>query len=509
MAGTAERRHASGRRGRRRLVTGMCFLGSALGWLPVPALAQPEPALTVPVPTLEPAPSSGLRRQPVTSDATFGALARHGYRETEYFFSGEARWSRSPIPLVSPPELDPVLDALPLENARFRTRLLVREPVDPARASGTVFVEWFNVSAFADGDPLWVWGRDELTANGATYVGVTVQPAGVTSLKALDPVRYSALSHPGDAYDYDIFSQALALVRAGRLTPQATVRQVLAMGESQSALMLHDYIDSGAHGAAGAADGFLLDAGGATAFPRHEPDVPVLHFLSEESTTVLPSTVTRARPTDGRSSSPMYRSWWVAGAGHMDAWVLEYVLARWSAYLTDDHAARWEPSEHGSYGELGGPGAPVCVVFNNSYPRRHAIQAALHGLERWTRTGEAPANSPGFVLDSSGQLARDRFGNALGGLRNPVVDVPIAQYEGTQCAAAGYTVPFTDAEVTALYPRHDDYVNSFRVAADAAVARGFLLPRGHDDLVGRACAAAVRWPTDPAAPCPRPGFPVF
>jgi hypothetical protein len=343
----------------------------------------------VPVPALERAPSFGLHRQPVTSDATFGALERHGYRETEFFFSGLARWSRSPVPLVSPPELDPVLASLPLENAPYRTRLLVRQPTDPARSSGTVFLEWFNVSAGADGDPLWVWGRDEMTANGATYVGVTVQPAGVSSLKALDPVRYSALSHPGDAYDHDILSQALALVRTGTLT-QAPVWRVLAMGESQSAVMLHDYIDSGAHGAAGAADGFLLDAGGSTAFPRHEPDVPVLHFLSEESATVLPGTVARARPVGPRSSSPMYRSWWVAGAAHMDAWVLEYVSARWAAYLLDDDAAQWEPSEHGGYGELGGPGAPVCVVFNNSYPRRHAIQAASTA---WS-VGRVPGRPP-------------------------------------------------------------------------------------------------------------------
>ena len=453
------------------------------------------------MPSVELAPVSGVHRQPVTSDAAFGALAREGYLETEHFYAGAARWSRSPVPLVSPPELDPALATLPLEDAPYRTRLLVRRPADPARSNGTVFVEWFNNSAGADGDPLWVWGRDELTWGGATYVGVTVQPAGVASLRALDPLRYSALSHPGDAYDYDIFSQALALVRTGALTPRAPVQRVLAIGESQSAVMLHGYIDSGADEAAGVADGFLLDAGGSTAFPGHEPDVPVLHFLSEESTTVLPALVARARPNGPRSNSPLYRSWWAAGAAHMDAWVLEYIGTRWAAYLADDETTRWKASGHGDYGELGGPSGPVCVVFNNRYPRRHAIQAAMHGLERWSRTGTAPPNSPEFVLDASGHLARDRFGNARGGFRNPVVDVPVAQYEGTQCAAAGYTVPFSDTQLHTLYPHHDDYVEAFRAAADVAVDRGFLLPRGRDDLVSRACAAAVRWPAR-SATCP-------
>ena len=35
------------------------------------------------------------------------------------------------------------------------------------------------------------------------------------SLKSRDPERYTALRHPGDAFSYDIFTQAGRLVRAG------------------------------------------------------------------------------------------------------------------------------------------------------------------------------------------------------------------------------------------------------------------------------------------------------
>ena len=48
---------------------------------------------------------------------------------------------------------------------------------------------------------------------GFAYVGVTAQAVGVASLKAWDPTRYSRLVHPGDAFSYDIYSQAIQAVR--------------------------------------------------------------------------------------------------------------------------------------------------------------------------------------------------------------------------------------------------------------------------------------------------------
>ena len=70
-------------------------------------------------------------------------------------------------------------------------------------------------------------------------------------LKSADPPRgdagrYANLSHPGDSYSYDIFSQAGQAIRdnaahdARRLTP----KQIIAAGESQSAGRLVTYIDA-------------------------------------------------------------------------------------------------------------------------------------------------------------------------------------------------------------------------------------------------------------------------
>ena len=60
----------------------------------------------------------------------------------------------------------------------------------------------------ADAAPQWIAGHDELVRDGFAWVGVSAQQVGVDALKAADPSRYGSLSHPGDSYSYDIFSQA-------------------------------------------------------------------------------------------------------------------------------------------------------------------------------------------------------------------------------------------------------------------------------------------------------------
>ena len=61
-----------------------------------------------------------------------------------------------------------------------------------------------------------------------------------------DPVRYAALSHPGDSFSYDIFSQAGQAIRdnAALMLGGLTLHKLIAAGESQSAARLVTYIDA-------------------------------------------------------------------------------------------------------------------------------------------------------------------------------------------------------------------------------------------------------------------------
>jgi hypothetical protein len=91
-------------------------------------------------------------------------------------------------------------------------------------------------------------------------------------------------------------------------------------------------------------------------------------------------------------------------------------------------------------------------------------------------------------------IEHDRLGNAVGGVRSPQVDVPIAalsgvgQPIGSPCTRFGSTIAFDDATLAALYPDHRSYVAAVRRAAKRAVQRGVLLA---PDAAGIRRAAAA------------------
>lgn len=163
----------------------------------------------------------GMRSSPGTSTAV--DLAAAGYTEQEFFLSGTATAYREDGRWDS----DGHWSVAEAGQAPYRTRLLVRVPSDRSRFNGTVVVEWLNVSGNVDVDVDFGYMHSELL-QGYAWVGVSAQAAGVNStggsplgpnvvgLKAWDPQRYGPLHHPGDAYSYDIFSQAGAALRAPR-----------------------------------------------------------------------------------------------------------------------------------------------------------------------------------------------------------------------------------------------------------------------------------------------------
>src|SRR5262249_2721153 len=122
-----------------------------------------------------------------------------------------------------------------------------------------------------------------LMRKGYAWVGVSAQFVGVEggssplgldlSLKAVNPERYGSLSHPGDSFSYDMFSQAAEAIRhtsgsplLGTLRP----RRVIAIGESQSAARLVTYVNA-VHPLARVYDGFLIHSRGGGGAPLSQP----------------------------------------------------------------------------------------------------------------------------------------------------------------------------------------------------------------------------------------------
>src|SRR3954465_6961529 len=79
-------------------------------------------------------------------------LGKLGYTVEEYFISGEAT-SYKPVGELGS---DGHWTLAPATKAPFKTRVVVIRPTSAAKANGSAFVEWLNVSAGGDIAPDWL-----------------------------------------------------------------------------------------------------------------------------------------------------------------------------------------------------------------------------------------------------------------------------------------------------------------------------------------------------------------
>lgn len=456
-----------------------------------------------PVPTVEGPITGGTYGVPY-NPMPDGLAAEYGYVETEYVVAGTATALRPTAPLGA----DGVWSVEPAGTGDYRTRILVRRPVDPAAFDGTVVVEWLNVSAGRDSDPDFGLLHPELLARGTVWVGVSAQRAGLEGgglleipgvpplalapLKTWDPERYATLTHPGDAFSYDLFSQVGRLMwdgAAGGVDPLAGLRprHVLAVGESQSAFRLVSYVDA-AHPAAGVYDGFLIHSRSGSAAPlgdapdqspppgtriREDVDVPVLQFQTE--TDLVRLGFTAARQPD----SEHVMTWEVAGTAHADQSTLDYGGASGRVWTARAGLA------------ASGLDAEALCGSVNTGPQAPVLRAALAALHAWVVDGTRPTPSPLLELTADGNIATDADGITLGGIRTPPVDAPSAVLSGLStaesvfCSLFGRTEPLSAEQLAARYPQPGDQRAAAQASADAAVAAGFLLPADAAALVAR------------------------
>jgi hypothetical protein len=138
-----------------------------------------------------------------------------------------------------------------------------------------------------------------------------------------------------------------------------------------------------------------------------------------------------------------------------------------------------------------------CGVINDG-PQHFVVKAAYHAMDLWTKDGTAPPEGdPMKVNATETAIARDSLGNALGGIRTPAVDVPIAMLSGEvatlnlSCLLNGHMEPFTKAQLQRLYPTHQDYVDKVRASARATREARFILPEEEATIVNAAMAAAI------------------
>jgi hypothetical protein len=372
----------------------------------------------------------------------------------------------------------------------------VRRPANVAEASGTVLVEWLNVSGGVDANPEYVMLEEEIVRRRHVWIGVSAQLIGVEGgpvivtvpggeeqqgkgLKRLDPARYGSLQHPGDGYSFDVFTQVARAARSGDLLGGVEPELVLAVGESQSAFALTTYYD-GVQPLTLAFDGFFIHSRGAVSLPlvgpgqfadiagslggaqpvfRDDLEAPIMDIQAENDVTgILNSRVVRQPDSD------RFRLWEMAGTAHADA--------RLTGPTT---------------GGLLDCGAPI-----NDGPMHLIAKAAFRALETWVRAGNPPPTAPrlGLTGGASPQVERDADGIALGGLRTPPVDVPVDVLSGVPgpnpdviCILLGSANPLSDARLAELYPSRATYLERYEAATDDVIRSGFVLEEDRDALL--------------------------
>jgi hypothetical protein len=376
----------------------------------------------------------------------------------------------------------------------FKTRIQVYKPSNPTSFNGTVFVEWLNVSNGSDSAADWILAHDELIRTGAVYVGVTTQATGVTAAVKTEPARYGAaganLSHPGDSFSYDIFSQAGQAIRDNQAMILVGLRlgKMIASGESQSANRMATYIDAlgtvdneydgyfvhSRIGNASALRQLPLDAVAAPSSPLIRTDIGVPVFTLQTET----DSRTIRQPDTG-----VFRDWEVAGSTHADMYTLG--IGQFDEGTDDTAAVKlFQAMLHPTNEPL--PGIlPPCNLPLNSGPHHWSVQAGIHALREWVTNGTLPAASlyqqtVGGV--PSAAVVLDANGNVQGGVRSPHVDVPVAAIRGVAppgpsfCALFGSDTPFSASQLATMYNySHNHFVTAWNQSVDNLVTSGYLL----------------------------------
>ena len=451
---------------------------------------------------------------------TFIDLPGLGYTtETEYLVSGRA----SAYVNVNELQTDGKWQVEPSGEADYGTRVVVIRPTDPATFNGTVIVEWLNVSAGFDSPPDWLQAHTEITRSGFAWVGVSAQKVGVDALldgsacaanpTCLQADRYTnlGLSHPGDFYSYDIFSQVAQALRAPGQTSllgNLEVKHLIAAGESQSAGRMMTYVNAFAplhamfdgylvHSRTSGSAGLQQEGIGICDVAIPAPDivnvrddlgVPTIMLQTETDLFILGSY------PDNQDDSDNFRLWEVAGTAHVDLYT--FLQGREDDGTDPSFTAVSEvqiPVNFPPFTVIDCSPYPV-----NSGPQRLVVNAAFRALNTWIVDGTpAPRADRLKVKGSPPAFVKDEFGNTLGGVRTPYVDTPIATLEGEGqpqtdfseveescdinldnvnfCFLSGTTSLFDANTLGDLYQSNDAYIEALNIATDEAVEKGFLL----------------------------------
>jgi hypothetical protein len=362
----------------------------------------------------------------------------------------------------------------------YKTRVVIRKPVDNARFSGLVVAESMHPSGNA-----WMFHFTHRYSMTAGHAALEVLTSTHVPLVEFNQGRYGDLQ-VGQGQASDILAQVGALIRSPQpANPLAglPIRKMILAGTSASAAVLINYLP--AHMVyrlpemTPIYDGFLPTSNGVVI---RQVDVPMIQVPT--MTEVMSGNATTRQ--DGDAPGDQFRVYEFAGMAHIDS----------------RDAAAYYPNP--------------CRLPISRFPMAAYMSVALDHLWRWVDTGNAPPRAERILVDRSvagdgSLMALDEHGNPRGGIRNPYVDVPAAKFsvrnEGATppianahpfvavrddaarnqlCGLAGYEISLPPAVMKKLYKNPRDYQAKVARRYDELTKQGWALPVYRDVVVADA-----------------------
>jgi len=474
--------------------------------------------------TLESYPFNAADHSTIPQD-----LTAFGYIEEEYFISGKANvydYDSNGNVIVRTPE------------APYTTRIHIRRPLDKTKFSGNVIVELNNPTALHDLDLQWMFCRDFFIENGDIWVGITVKPISIKALKKFNAERYASLSmnnpQPPDqrcepklfllddtspetenGLVWDIVSQVGSLLKINSESnpiKDYNVEYLIATGYSQTGGYLTTYINpihplDSAKLSDGSPiyDGYMVGDGDAFMFPLNqcvdsvppgETDVTIkprgVPIISVVTQGLLPVTAAARRP-DSDTLEDKFRRYEIPGAAHVNQ-------------ISNDRKPSPADIAKSGIPETAANCEGVDEYGITNFPIEYFMNSAYANLYKWLRTGALPPKAQPILTEKVEgkdeiQVKLDEYGNAIGGVRNPYVEIPVATYYGQShpldkesgffCSLAGYSEPFDNDKIKSLYPTKEDYLNKVNTMVDSMVGEGFLTKRDGERIKKEAQGVSV------------------
>jgi hypothetical protein len=395
-------------------------------------------------------------------------LAHFKYEAAEYFVSGTAN------------------------GQPYTTRIVVRKPVDTARASGLVLTESMHPSGNA-----WMFHFTHRYSMSAGHIGLDVLTSTHQPFVEFNEQRYRNLS-VAQGQAPEILAQVGALMKS-KQSPIASypIRKMILAGTSASAAVVINYLP--AHTVLRLADmrpiydGFLPTSTGATIAAQvtaggtaRPIDVPIVQVPT--MTEVATANVTARQDSD--TPGNQFRVYEFPGMAHIDS----------------RDAAAYYPNP--------------CKLPISRFPMAAYMSVALDHLWKWVDKGTIAPRADRILVDrneaNDGSLmALDEHGNPRGGIRNPYVDVPVKAFavrnagasppipnahpfvasrtpeaQAQLCGLAGYEMAMPPVQLKKLYKDVKSYRARVTQRLDELTKQGWSLPIYREVILTDAAAVS-------------------